>query len=167
MDLTFALQLANTATFLGAFAFGVLQITEARHRRAEQNAIELVHSIQDAEFKRSHQIVDNLPDGATAEDFARGGKETENAAHSVGVAFEMLGYLVYQRIVPLRVADDLIGGAVRVSWRKLRRHAEAARARNGSANPYEWFQWLAERLEEIPAPGKREGAYLSHKKWKP
>jgi len=31
----------------------------------------------------------------------------------------------------------------------------------------EWFQWLAERIDEYPAPGKDVGAPIAFKDWKP
>jgi len=34
-------------------------------------------------------------------------------------------------------------------------------------NMAEWFQWLAERLEAHPAPGKEEGAHISQRHWQP
>jgi hypothetical protein len=36
----------------------------------------------------------------------------------------------------------------------------------GASALAEWFQWLAERLEEDPAPGKAQGAWVAHEAWK-
>ena len=31
----------------------------------------------------------------------------------------------------------------------------------------EWYQWLAERIDEYPAPGKTVGAPVAFKDWRP
>jgi len=50
-------------------------------------------------------------------------------------------------MVPLNVVDELLGGTVRVAWRKLRGYVEYERDRAGSQTNWEWFQWLAEQLD--------------------
>jgi hypothetical protein len=44
----------------------------------------------------------------------------------------------------LNAVDELLGGTVRVAWRKLHDHVEYERERAGSQKNWEWFQWLAE-----------------------
>jgi len=48
---------------------------------------------------------------------------------------EGLGYSAYTRIVPLQVVGDLMGGTVRLAWRKLRPSIEEERRPTGSAKP--------------------------------
>jgi hypothetical protein len=75
------------------------------------------------------------------------------AVQAVGCILEGLGYSVYARIVPLRVVGDLLGGAVRLAWRKVQLYVDEERRRTGSQKTFEWFQWLAAQLERY-APGK-------------
>lgn len=80
--------------------------------------------------------------------------------------FENLGYLVYSRAIPLQMADDLIGGMVRLTWRKCRGYIGQFRAVTPTA--FEWFEWVYDRVEQYPAaknPGV--GAHVSRKDWKP
>jgi len=44
------------------------------------------------------------------------------------------------RIVPLAMVDDMMGGIVRVTWRKMERYVMHDRARSGSQKGWEWFQ---------------------------
>jgi hypothetical protein len=46
--------------------------------------------------------------------------------------------------VPLNVVDELLGGTVRVTWRKLQGYVECERERAGSQKNWGWFQLLAE-----------------------
>jgi hypothetical protein len=89
------------------------------------------------------------------------------AAAKVGFAGDALGVMVFYRIVPLHMLDDLMGRFVRLSWTKVKPYAEAQRRRFGHNNYFEWFQWLAERLQQHPVAGKSEGAHVFHRHWKP
>jgi hypothetical protein len=109
-----------------------------------------------------------LPDGVTGPDLEADPRKLE-AAQSVGIILETLGYSVFQRLVPLRMVDELLGGTVRVSWRKLRAFIEYERDRAGSQKAWEWFQWLVERLEEHQ-PAKTSlalGAHQAFRDWRP
>lgn len=80
--------------------------------------------------------------------------------------FESLGVLVYHRLLPLHLVDHLCGGYVRASWKRIKPLVLAQRKGLG-ATFGEWYQWLAERIEEYPAPGKDIGAPVAFKGWKP
>jgi hypothetical protein len=71
------------------------------------------------------------------------------AVQAVGCILEGLGHSVYARIVPLRVVGDLLGGTVRLAWRKVQRYVEEGRRRSGSEKTFEWFQWLAKQFGTI------------------
>jgi hypothetical protein len=112
--------------------------------------------------------VQNIPDAASASAIAADARVQE-AAHAVGCILEGLGYSVYARIVPLHVVGDLLGGTVRLAWRKLRPYIEEERQRGGSQKTFEWFQWLATQLERY-SPGKTSlqiGAHEAYRDWKP
>ncbi len=112
--------------------------------------------------------VHSIPDGSDASAI-EADPVVLNAAHSVGVILEGLGYSVYARIVPLRVVADLMGGTVRLAWRKLRPYVEDERQRSGSQKTFEWFQWLAAQLERH-SPGRTNlemGAHEAYQDWEP
>ena len=58
---------------------------------------------------------------------------------------------------------------MRITWRKLKPWAELERRRSGSQKTWEWFQWIAERIEQH---GGRKtnlavGAQEAFRDWKP
>jgi len=117
---------------------------------------------------KSMIVVHSIPDGSNASAI-EADAGVLNAAHSVGVILEGLGYSVYARIVPLRVVADLVGGTVRLAWRKLQPYVEEERRRSGSQKTFEWFQWLATQLERH-SPGKTNlemGAHQAYQDWDP
>jgi hypothetical protein len=71
--------------------------------------------------------------------------------------------------VPLSVVDELLGGTVRVAWRKLRGYVEYERERSGSQKNWEWFQWLAEQIDRhnkaLTSLGR--GAQDAYRNWRP
>ena len=167
MSIADVLQAIATATFVGAFAFGVVQVVNARRLRRDQAAIEIIHSMQNGPFARSWRTVINLAPDITAEEFEARGAETRDAADDMALAFETLGYLVYKRVVPLRIAEDLVGVMVTASWQRLYPWAELSRRRADYPALFEWYEWLAERLNERRSPLKQAGAYVTFKGWKP
>lgn len=155
---------ATLATVLTGVVFGALTIRQWRRTRALTAAVELVHTIQTAEFARSLQRVLELPDHADAHQVL-GDPQTLAAAYVVSHGIESLGVLVYYRLLPLHLVDHLIGGSVRAAWRRLHGYFEDRRATVG-AMLGEWFQWLAERLDEQPVPGKELGAAAAYRDWR-
>jgi hypothetical protein len=83
------------------------------------------------------------------------------------VQYEYLGNLVYQRIVPLTTLDLLVGGIIRASWKRLGPYIGEQRNEKNLPNIAEWFEWLAERLEEYGRSEKAFGTHLALKDWEP
>src|SRR5438045_1277061 len=91
------------------------------------------------------------------------------AAQSIACILESLGYAVFARMVPLKVVDELLGGTVRVAWRKLRGYVEYERERAGSQKNWEWFQWLAEQIDRHSKArtSLTLGAHEAYRDWRP
>lgn len=167
MDLSTVANVATALAVITGLAFGVFEVLHARREREERASFEVVHAMITPEWINSiHFLLSGaeLSVKKIEEDAA-----TRNAVWSVTVILETLGYAVFMRLVPLRTVDDLLGGAVRVSWSRLRCYVEQERAQTGSQKSWEWFQWLAERLEEHG--GRRTsltlGAHQAFKNWRP
>ena len=80
---------------------------------------------------------------------------------------EGIGYSVFARIVPLSVADDLVGGMARIAWRSSGRSSstnasapEPRRAGNGSNG---WNN-LTGKLSQT---NLQVGACVAHRDWDP
>lgn len=65
--------------------------------------------------------------------------------------------------LPATAAPRTVGGWVRGSWTRLRRWVEAERAESRNPNVGEWWQWLYERLEADPDPGKAQAAHVAYR----
>jgi hypothetical protein len=117
---------------------------------------------------KSMVLVQAIPEGATAAKIETDPRVLE-AAQSIGIILEGLGYAVFTRMIPLKVVDELMGGTVRVAWRKLRCCVEYERERADSQKTWEWFQWLAEQLDRhsTARTSLTVGAHDAYRDWRP
>ncbi len=165
LDIGSIASIASALAVIVALVFGVLQVRHLTKTRAIFSSAELVRTMQTQEFTSAVGIVAKLPDHAAPDHFRRD-PDAVAAAVLLGHVYESLGVLVYYRILPLRLVDDLLGGYVRMSWAKLGPFIESRRKELGVSYG-EWTQWLAERLLEVAAPAKKVGAHVAHRDWRP
>ncbi|MFQ6004158.1 MAG: hypothetical protein ACE5OQ_01530 [Woeseia sp.] len=164
--------LANIAEILGIFIvigglfFALLQMRHLRQQRRELAAIELFRFFASPTFTEAYRSVLHLPDGMSAEDIRTNKSKLENSAVLISTTMENIGVMTFQRIVPFLVVNDLVGTSVTILWRKLEDWAVALREELGTPNAFEWFQWLAERIEEY-APDDAKPAYQAFNAWAP
>jgi hypothetical protein len=152
----------QSALVLGAI-FAVYQLLQVRRHRNEQMSLQIVTSFTTDEFRHAFARIYSLPLGASAEDVRS--SDMEDAATTVMMAFEMLGVLVYNRMIPLDTLDQAIGGFLRESWRRLQKYVEWKRVQVQSTRWGEWYQWLAEHLTTNPR--REAGAYEIFRNWTP
>jgi hypothetical protein len=168
MDISTIANVATALTVLTGMIFGWFEVRHFRREREERAAFELLHAMLASEWLRSAVLIDTVPDNV-APDVLEGDPQLLDAAHSIGLILEAVGYAVYARIVPLSMVDDMMGGIVRVSWRKMERYVMHDRARSGSQKGWEWFQWLYVQLERHSRSktSLRLGAFDAFRDWKP
>ena len=164
--------LANLAEIMGVIIvvgglyFAVLQLRQFRQQRRELAAIELFRFFGNPRFTRAYATVLRLPAGLSAGDLKNRDEWLDDAAMLVSSTMENIGVMTYQRIVPFTIVYHLIGSSTVILWHRLENWVYALRKEIGNDGAFEWFQWLAERLEDYqtldPLP-----AYLAHKDWLP
>lgn len=163
--------IADLARIIGSIAvisgiiFGIIQIRQYQQQRRDIAAVQLVNSFQNPDFNKSLRKIWSLPDDASVTEIRELGGNWEEAAFQVGMTLETMGVLVYRRIVPLSILDELMGDAILVLWKKLRPWVEYLRTEQKRDSAYEWFQWLADRLSETDRRTE-VGAYKLHRHWR-
>jgi hypothetical protein len=168
VDLGTIANVATAFTVITGVVFGLYEAQRSRRVRQERAAYTAVQALLSPEWMRSMITVHNIPDNISAAELETNANFL-NAASSVGVTLEGIGYSVYARIVPLRVVADLVGGTARLAWRKLQPYIEEERRRSGSQKTFEWFQWLVVQMEKY-SPGKTNlemGAHEAYRDWRP
>jgi hypothetical protein len=145
--------LANYAEILGVLSviagiiFAIVQLRQFRNQRTQLAAVELIRAWQTPEFAKALKTLQMLPDSAQPGSLRDQSADLENMAFVVGMFFEGVGVMVYRKLIPLDIVDDLMGGVTRVVWTKLSVWVEDWRVvRNPRA--YEWWEWLNQQLDE-------------------
>jgi hypothetical protein len=164
LDLPTVAQLISTFTVVAGFIFAVYQVLNIRRQRRDETALTLMRTTAPPEVFGSTLM--SLPEDATPEAIRALGPQVGHAIVTACVNFENLGYLVFIRMIPLSLVEDLQGGHVRQAWRTLR--AWVAHIRTlGNPNAFEWFEWLYDRLEQHHATTKHPPAAVVYRNWRP
>jgi hypothetical protein len=165
--------LANLAEIFGALLvvsgvlFGLMEIRHYRQQRQETASMEIMRAFQNQKFTSALRMVMEFERECQRCHEESISQELQDAAMLVSTTLEAVGLMVYQRIVPFRLVQQLMGGVIQASWRVLRPHTEWLRENLNRPSIHEWFQWLSERLDEHPEYRDEEGAYLKYVNWKP
>jgi hypothetical protein len=165
LDLAVWLNLISTVAIVAALIFTALQVRQASIKRRDQAAVTVIQTTQSEGWTRPLELVNNLPPDATVADVQRAGAEVQRAMIDFGVRLETIGYMVFQRTIDLRTADDLIGGVALTFWSRTKAWAERERERMGNPKLYEWCQWLAERIAERREKLGHKPAHILYTDW--
>ena len=164
MTIELLLQIVQALAVVGGGLFAIDQLRQMRLQREIQTGAELLRSMQSPLTASTTMMVVELPDNlSTAELKAQTGDKFADVLYLCSV-FESMGPLIARGHLSLDYYADFYRGATVHCWRKLRRYIEEQRA-NGYSNLFEWFQWLAERLE-ARAPSSEAPAQLQFAEWK-
>ena len=169
MDLNSLSQIAQVLSGIAvvvAIVFGLVQARQFKQQRRDAADVELMRSMQDREFTRSFRLIYSIPDNLNASDLRALGPEYEEAAIALGARFESMGLLVFRGSIPLDLVEKIVGGVIVLLWRKLRVWVIEYRAEQKHDLLFEWFQWLAERIEQRGRTAESP-AYKLHANWKP
>lgn len=147
--------------------FALIEVRHFRKQRQEAAAMEIMRSFQSPGFTQALRLVMDYEQECRKCNDEAMPQELQDAAMLVSTTIESIGLMVYQRIVPFALVQQLMGGTIQASWRVLCTHTEWLRTKLCRPSIHEWFQWLAERLCEFPEHRDEEGAYSKYRNWKP
>jgi hypothetical protein len=165
-------RLANMAEILGALVvigglvFAVMQMRSLRQQRRELAAIELFRSFGNANFNKAYETILALPEGLSRAELVAREPTANSCATLICTTMENVGVMTFQRIVPFQVVHALMGTSAVLLWRRLEKWVDELRVDITNPEAFEWFQWLAEKLDEHNAQGAGP-AYVVHKDWEP
>jgi hypothetical protein len=157
----------GTLTIISGLIFAVIQIRQYRRQLRETATLALMNKFQTLEFAQAFRIVRSLHEENASSELNANNPEAEAAAMFVCSVYETVGVLVFRRILPFQVVEDLTGGAVTLCWRNLRAWIEEIRVETSNDRVFEWFQWLVERCaEQQQIESKSLPAYITHRNWR-
>jgi hypothetical protein len=161
--------MSTAFTGLAIVVTAIVAIGQFRGQAAQRRdaaSVELVRSLQDGLFVHAFQTVFSAPVDVSLADLRKLGPECEEAARLLSFRFEMLGVLIHRGTISFEVTEELVGGAIVSVWQRFRLVTKEIRETQNYPVYMEWFQWLAERLEERERLGQTP-AHVRYKDWQP
>lgn len=161
------LNLLQSIAIVAGLAFGAIQLAQFRSEQRRQANAELARSFLTPELMRAFNVVLTMPDSLSYEAIQADYGDVVPDLLFLVQTFETVGLMVYRGDVELGTVDDFLGTFIIVSWNKLAPMEEQNRVQYNAPSVAEWFQWLAERLQDYRAGAAPSPAYEAFKDWKP
>jgi hypothetical protein len=146
--ITLIANLALALSFIVGLIFGIAQVKAAARDRKERFTLDILHDFQTHEFAELIFRINayNIP--PTFEEWQKLPAEDQIMFIQFHQKMESLGMLVAERFIDIDLVDKTLGSFVITSWDKFK--TVMADMRKKMPDPFlsEYFQWLAERLNE-------------------
>lgn len=157
----------GTLTIVGGAIFAIVQLRELRTQRKQEATIEVLRSFQQPDFAHASLVIMRLPPGISGEELRSHGTEYEEAGAMISHHLETMGYLVHEDMVSYVMVREVTGGLLLVLWDRLRGWIETLREEQNAHSLMEWFQWLADRLENDRVEKDQNPAHIRFADWQP
>jgi hypothetical protein len=159
--ITLIANLALTLSFIVALVFGIAQVQAATRDRRERLTLETLRNFQTREFAEliNYLVSKDLP--TTREGMQALPEEEQIMLIQFSQQMESLGILVAERLVNIDLVEKTLGSFVTTSWDRYK--AMFMNIREKQPDPFlgEYFQWLAERIDERMRDNPREPFYTT------
>lgn len=166
MELSLIFQLISTTAVILGILFGLLNLRNFQLMRKREAAILMLNSFQTTDFVRGLMLMFDLPGEIDMKTIKSLPKEDYLAFYILLGTWERLGILVHRREIQIDLVDDAFGGTILVSWQRLEGFVAQFRKASKRDTAFEWFQWLAERIQEREHTDAAIPAYKRFKNWK-
>src|SRR6478672_945052 len=159
--ITIIANLALTLSFIVALIFGIAQVRVAARDRKERLTLGTLEAFQTREFAELLYTINNLKTLTSWKEMEALPKEDQVKIIQFGQQMETLGILVAENLINLDLVDKTLGSFVTTSWDKFK--LMFYNAREIIPDPFlaEYFQWLAERIDERMRTTSRQPYYLN------
>ncbi len=150
--------IALTLTFVVGLIVGVVQIKAAERERRERLTIDILRVFQTRDFA---EFINFFRSGR----FPRKNGDLDTLSVPEQLMYiqfsqqmESLGVLVADNIIDIDLVDKTLGDFVTVAWKRYEPGFTASRKNDQYLGEY--FQWLAERMDEYSKASPRDPFYL-------
>ena len=155
--------LALALSFIVGLIFGIAQVRAAARDRRERLTLETLREFQTREFVELLHYVSfhDLP--SNREEMMALPPEERTLLIQFGQEMESLGILVAERLINIDLVDKTLGSFVVTSWEKYKTMFLDIREKQPDPFLGEYFQWLAEQIDERMRTNPREPFYKTSK----
>jgi len=146
--ITLISNIAIALSFIVGLVFGIVQVRVSARDRRERLTLETLRYFQTREFAGHLLFVSANRAPETWEEFQKMPDEERITFIQFGQEMESLGLLVAERFVNIDLVDKTLGSFVTTAWDKYKVLFTDIREKQPDPFLGEYFQWLAERIEE-------------------
>jgi hypothetical protein len=154
--------LALALSFIVGLIFGIAQVRAAARDRRERLTLETLRAFQTREFIELLQFINNTVLPPTLEDMMKLPVSQQTNLIQLSQEMESLGILVAERLINIGLVDKTLGSFVTSAWEKYKILMMDMREKIPDPYMAEYFQWLAERLDERMQNKPRTPYYKVH-----
>jgi hypothetical protein len=154
--------IANVAlalSFVIALVFGIAQVNTANRDRRERLTIETLRNFQTREFAELILFVNSHSMPSNSKEMNALPLKEQVFIVQFGQQMESLGMLVYERLINIDLVDKTLGSFVTLTWEKYKPFFSDLREKQPDPFLGEYFQWLAERIDERMQQNPRRPFY--------
>ena len=155
--------LALALSFIVGLIFGIAQVKTSARDRRERLTLQTLREFQTREFV-TLMIYINAHDMPTSRvELMALPVDDQTNIMQYGQEMESLGILVAERLINIDLVDKTLGSYVVTSWEKYK--PLFLEVRESLPDPFlgEYFQWLAERIDERMQRNPRKPFYETHR----
>ena len=161
--ITLLANLALTFSFIAGLIFGIKQVRVAARDRRERFTLETLRSFQSREFAQLIQYILSHDFPSSYEGFQTQPAEEQTCFIQFAQEMESIGILVAEKFIDIDLLDKTLGVFVVNSWEKYRPMYSDMREKLPDPFLGEYFQWLAERIDERMRDHPRKSLYENNK----
>ena len=144
-----AANLALTLSFIVGLIFGIAQVKTAARDRRERFTLEALRNFQTRDFAELIQFINiGTRHISSAKELWSLPKNEQVMYIQFGQEMENLGMLVAEGYIDLDLVDKTLGSFVTSSWEKYKPVFMDIREKQPDPFLGEYFQWLAERIDQ-------------------
>jgi len=143
--------IANVAlalSFIIALIFGIAQVNTANRDRRERLTIETLRNFQTREFAELILFINSHSMPSNAKEMNALPAKEQVYIIQFGQQMESLGMLVAEKLINIDLVDKTLGSFVTLAWEKYKILFQDMRIKQPDPFLGEYFQWLAERIDE-------------------
>lgn len=151
--------IAIALSVIVALVFGIAQVKAAERDRRERLTLETLRIFQTREFAEQLSFIRDLEAPTDGESLRAMPRDHQILLIQTAQQMESLGMMVYEHYIDLDLIDQTLGSFVATSWKKYEPMFLDMRASVPDPFLGEYFQWLAERIDERMRESPREPFY--------
>ena len=150
-------------SFVVAVVFGIFQVRDVRRDRKERLTLEALRNFQSREFAELDGLLTYHKLPSSLKEFEELSLEEQAKLIQFYQEMEALGILVADELIDIDIVEKTLGTFVTTAWQKYKIVFDEIRVKHSDPFLGEYFQWLAEYINDRAQKNPRKPFYEMHR----